>query len=182
MQQAPTENVFDDQDEMQDQVSGEHLEEVEAKTEQVIVDEPSDEAATEEKELVSDETQALHARIRELEQEISAREELSHRVARECTEFETYFPEVSLKCVPDEVWGQVHAGIPLSAAYALYEKKQQKQMADATRISRRGESITAGIVDAAGNEYFSPSQVRAMSQSEVRQNYDRIFESMRHWQ
>ena len=34
----------------------------------------------------------------------------------------------------------------------------------------------------ARTEYFSPAEVRAMSQREVRENYDRIFESMRHWQ
>ncbi len=34
----------------------------------------------------------------------------------------------------------------------------------------------------AREEYFSPAEVRAMSPREVRENYDRIFESMRHWQ
>ena len=30
-------------------------------------------------------------------------------------------------------------------------------------------------------EYFSPDEVRAMSQSEVRANYQRIIESMKKW-
>ncbi len=145
-------------------------------------DEATAEAPTESSEQGDGETAALQARIRELEEQLAEREQMSERIERECAEFEAYFPDVSLRRVPDEVWGQVHAGIPLPAAYALYEKKQQKQQADAERISRRGESMTAGITDAAGNQYFSPSQIRAMSPQEVRQNYDRIFESMRHWQ
>lgn len=171
-------------DETSDEVLGEILDEISDETS----DETSHEGAehppitSDEKQEPSDETETLRARIHELEQELAEREQISNRMERECTEFETYFPDVSLKGVPDEVWGQVHAGVPLSAAYALYEKKQQKQKADAQRISQRGESLTAGIVDTAGNEYFSPAQVRAMSPSEVRQNYDRIFESMRHWQ
>ena len=125
---------------------------------------------------------ALRARVRDLEGELAARKQMSERIGRECEEFISYFPDVSLQSVPDEVWGQVRGGVPLSAAYAFYEKKQQKQRKDAERIRQRGASMTAGIVDAAGNEYFSPSQVRAMSREEVRQNYDRIFDSMRHWQ
>lgn len=166
----------------------------EAQTEQTLMEvsrDEADEAELSEQETspeqgvdepTPDETAVLQARIRELEEQIAAREQLSDRIGRECSEFETYFPEISLQRVPDEVWGQVREGVPLSAAYALYEKKQQRQMANAQRIGQRGSSMTAGLVDAAGDEYFSPSQVRAMSPREVRQNYDRIFESMRHWQ
>ena len=41
--------------------------------------------------------------------------------------------------------------------------------------------MPGGMVDAAKPSYFSPAQVRAMSVHEVRENYDAIFESMRHW-
>ena len=178
--EGEAENCIAPLEETEAEIQEESLNEVESESKEEIRDEPLEE--TEEPKASQDETAALRARIDELEQELAERVQMSNRMERECTEFETYFPDVSLKGVPDEVWGQVHAGVPLSAAYALYEKKQQKQKADAQRISQRGESLTAGIVDTAGNEYFSPAQVRAMSPSEVRQNYDRIFESMRHWQ
>ena len=42
--------------------------------------------------------------------------------------------------------------------------------------------LPGGMAEAAKPSYFSPAQVRAMSRREVRENYDRIFESMRHWQ
>ena len=129
-----------------------------------------------------DELERLRARISELEGELAERTALSERVERECGEFEQYFPRVSLRHVPDVVWRVVHAGVPLAAAYALYEKK--KQLREQLREQRRqsSEAQTPHIESVAQKEYFSPSQVRAMSQREVRENYDRIFESMRHWQ
>ena len=66
--------------------------------------------------------EALQARVLELEDALAARKALSDRMTRECEEFESYFPEVSLRTLPDEVWGQVRAGVPLAAAYALYER------------------------------------------------------------
>ncbi len=128
------------------------------------------------------EEERLRARIRELEQQISDSQILSERVSRECVEFERYFPDVSLRHVPEEVWGQVHTGVPLSAAYALYEKKQEQQKAVIEQRSAKNAAFSSGTLDSAGQEYFSPAQVRAMSRSEVRENYDRIFESMRYWQ
>ena len=122
------------------------------------------------------------ASISELEQQMVEREQLSERVRAECAEFEQYFPDVSLRRVPDEVWGQVRDGIPLSAAYALYEKKQMAKQEAYRLRNEQSAARSAGLPESAPQQYFSPAQVRAMSQREVRDNYDRIFESMRHWQ
>lgn len=110
------------------------------------------------------------------------RQTLTDRMARECEEFEVYFPDVSLRSLPDSVWTQVHAGVPLAAAYALYERGVQNQKKAAEEQTARKEALSTGLPGAAQSNYFSPSQVRAMSRQEVRENYDRIFESMRHWQ
>ena len=126
--------------------------------------------------------EALTARVRELVQEIEMRQTLTDRMARECEEFEVYFPDVSLRSLPDSVWTQVHAGVPLAAAYALYERGVQNQKKAAEEQTARKEALSTGLPGAAQSNYFSPSQVRAMSRQEVRENYDRIFESMRHWQ
>lgn len=150
--------------------------------EQEMPDEEQDSTSAAQDDEAPDEVKALRTRIGELEAQLAERERLSERIGREYDEFASYFPEVSLHRVPDEVWGQVKAGVPLSAAYALYEKKQQRQRETVERIGARGTAMTAGNVDAAGEQYFSPSQVRAMSPTEVRANYDRIFDSMRHWQ
>ncbi len=126
--------------------------------------------------------ETLTARVCELEQEIEARRTLSDRMTRECEEFEAYFPEVSLRTLPDSVWTQVRAGVPLAAAYALYERGLQNQKRAAEEQTARRDALSVGLPGAAQSNYFSPSQVRAMSRQEVRENYDRIFESMRHWQ
>lgn len=125
---------------------------------------------------------ALSARIEELEAELERREELSERMTRECEEFEQYFPDISLRTLPESVWERVHAGVPLAAAYALYERGVQNQKKQTEEREARAASCSLGLPGAAEGNYFSPAQVRAMSRREVRDNYDRIFESMRHWQ
>ena len=128
------------------------------------------------------EVEVLRARVAELEATLSEREQLAERMTRECEEFEAYFPEVSLRSLPESVWTQVHAGVPLAAAYALYERGVQNQKKKTEEQAARAATCTVGLPGAADEHYFSPAQVRAMSRREVRENYDRIFESMRHWQ
>ena len=124
----------------------------------------------------------LRARIRELEEALSQREALADRMTRECEEFEAYFPEVPLRGLPDEVWTRVHAGVPLAAAYALYERGLRNRSLAAQEQNERNAKSLPDAPAPAQSHYFSPAQVRAMSRREVRENYDRIFESMRHWQ
>ena len=126
--------------------------------------------------------ETLLARIDELERTLAEREQLAERMTRECEEFEAYFPEISLRSLPESVWTQVHAGVPLAAAYALYERGLQNQKKKAEEQAARAKNCSVGLPGAGEEHYFSPAQVRAMSRREVRENYDRIFESMRHWQ
>ena len=126
--------------------------------------------------------ETLLARIDELERTLAEREQLAERMTRECEEFEVYFPEISLRSLPESVWTQVHAGVPLAAAYALYERGLQNQKKKAEEQAARAKNCSVGLPAAGEEHYFSPAQVRAMSRREVRENYDRIFESMRHWQ
>ena len=126
--------------------------------------------------------EALNARIWELEELQAQREAVADRMMRECEEFESYFPEVTLRQVPAEVWNRVQAGIPLAAAYALYERGIRNQATAAQEQNARNAAHLPTAPAPAESRYFSPAQVRAMSRREVRENYDRIFESMRHWQ
>ena len=125
--------------------------------------------------------QSLLERIAQLEQELERRDTLAARMTRECEEFERYFPEVPLRELPDSVWTQVHSGVPLAAAYALYERGLANEQRRIEQQNARNAAHTAGLPSPAGAGYFSPAQVRAMSRDEVREHYDRIFESMRHW-
>lgn len=142
--------------------------------------EASGEASAEEAKTLT--IEALNARIWELEELLAQREAVADRMMRECEEFESYFPEVTLRQVPDEVWNRVQSGIPLAAAYALYERGIRNQATAAQEQNARNAAHLPTATASAESRYFSPAQVRAMSRREVRENYDRIFESMRHWQ
>lgn len=142
--------------------------------------EASGEASAEEAKTLT--IEALNARIWELEELLAQREAVADRMMRECEEFESYFPEVTLRQVPDEVWNRVQSGIPLAAAYALYERGVRNRAQAAQEQNARNAAHLPTATASAESRYFSPAQVRAMSRREVRENYDRIFESMRHWQ
>ena len=76
----------------------------------------------------------------------------------------------------------VGQGIPLSAAYALYEKRSCMDRLYAEEINRQNSQRSAGRAGLyTKGEYFSPDEVRSMSASEVRANYKKIRESMKKW-
>ena len=97
-------------------------------------------------------------------------------------EFSDVYPEKSLDSIPTEVWGSVKCGVPLAAAYALYEKKTAVQTEFAQAVNSRNAERSSGAV---GREcdclYYSPDEVRQMSSSEVREKYNIIIESMKKW-
>ena len=121
------------------------------------------------------EVEALRATLEQKQQEQA-------RTLREIGEFHRLFPETPIKDVPDTVWKQVEGGIPLSAAYALYEKQTLQAQHRAEEINRQNATRSAGKAGRhASGEYFSPDEVRAMSQQQVHENYAKIMSSMKHW-
>ena len=127
-------------------------------------------------------------RIGELERELArVKEELKARISEEnridadYLEFSTLYPSVALESLPDEVWESVGKKIPLAAAYALAERRRQVREETAAQINRQNKQRSAGSVSGTENNYFSPTEVRAMSQAEVRRNYSKIVESMQKW-
>ncbi len=126
--------------------------------------------------------------ITRLQNEIaSLREALSKKereeaILGELEEFHRLFPQVSVGELPTEVAQSVDRGIPLSAAYALYEKKRAISELRAKQINEENAVRAAGKAGKGTvGEYFSPEEVRAMSQKQVRENYARIRESMKNW-
>lgn len=128
------------------------------------------------------EAATLTQRIIQLERELAEERVAVRRMMEECGEFSSCFPDVSLQSVPEDVWNRVREGVPLAAAYALYEKKRNSQRAQADARNQQNAAQSSGVICGGDARYFSPAEVRAMSRGEIRQNYDRIFESMRHWQ
>ena len=96
-------------------------------------------------------------------------------------EFRGLYPELAEGDIPDAVWDEVRGGLPLAAAYALWERREQVRRSTAEQVNRKNASGAWGRADAAAEDCLSPDEVRGMSPREVRDNYARIMESMKHW-
>ena len=83
--------------------------------------------------------------------------------------------------IPDAVWEQAREGLPIEAAYALYERQEALRKAAAEQVNRKNAGNSWGKTEDATNGFLSPDEVRGMSREEVRRNYDRILTSMKHW-
>lgn len=123
----------------------------------------------------------LRSELTRLQKELAEKEAFWARVGEECDEFRTLYPDTSLKALPDSVWEDVKKGIPLSAAYALAEKRRLYTEAMAAKSNTENQKRSAGAILGTESEYFSPGEVRAMSADEVHANYHKIMRSMQSW-
>ena len=125
----------------------------------------------------ADELSALRDALAEKEQLLADMTAKQERYAAEFAEFRKEFPDVPLGRVTDAVWDEVKKGVPLCAAYALAEHRAAK----AARMSGHEAGTWHSLSGGTDEGLFSPAEVRAMTQYEVRRNYDRILESMKRW-
>ncbi len=126
--------------------------------------------------------ESLKAELERLRAELEESRMANQKITDDISEFHRLFPSIELGSLPEEVRDGVRSGIPLAASYALYEKRLAIEQERIETINRRNAQRSSG---AAGKntpkEYFSPEEVRAMSQSEVRENYKKIIDSMKKW-
>ena len=104
------------------------------------------------------------------------------RISNEYAEFKSLFPGVSVSELPDSVLSSIKNGVPLSAAYALYERRRAMSEDIASGVNKKNRELSFAVKNGKTSEtYFSPDEVRQMSPSEVRSNYSKILDSMSHW-
>lgn len=128
------------------------------------------------------ELERLRTEIGELRRELEERREAAERMEREIGEFSRLFPTADLNGLPDTVCNDVRAGVPLAAAYALYEKRREAQQIAAQKQNELNRELSTGPVGKRPDDsFFTPDEVRAMSRGEVRANYSKILESMKKW-
>ena len=133
-------------------------------------------------ETEENEVELLKQELDTLRRELEEKKEAFRRMSREIGEFSEIFPEKSVSSIPDSVWESVKTGIPLAAAYALYERKNDVRADAASRINERnGEKSTGAIGRSTTENFYTPDEVRAMSRAEVKRNYSKILESMKKW-
>lgn len=147
--------------------------------EAVGAEEPAEAAET-----GSGEADALAEVRREMAELRGLVERMTPRESAEPTltdEFRALYPDVSEGEIPDAVWEEVRRGLPPEAAYALWERREQVRREAAESVNRRNAGGAWGRADAAAADHLSPDEVRGMTPREVRENYARILESMKHW-
>ncbi len=123
----------------------------------------------------------LRDELRQLRAELAQQDALLSRMGAECEEFYALYPQTPISSLPDNVWDDVKQGIPLAAAYALAERRRAYTQALADSTNKQNVKCSSGALSSTENEYFSPAEVRAMTQAEVRANYQKIMRSMQKW-
>ncbi len=129
----------------------------------------------------SRELERLQSELIELREEIAKRDARLEEISKEYEEFNTLYPNTPLSSLQDHVWNDVRRGIPIAAAYALSQRRSEHTAQKALLSNLQNESRSAGALQPTQSDYFSPAEVRAMSQSEVRANYQKIMQSMQKW-
>ena len=148
----------------------------------VIEEEETTIPAVEEPSVNIEEIKALKNQLAELQLQLDESRAMYGKLHAECMEFSEIYPDVPLSTIPDSIWESVKSGIPLSAAYALAEKKEALARARADGINSKNKSLSSGSINTSKSEdFFSPAEVKAMSAAEVRANYAKIITSMSKW-
>ena len=130
----------------------------------------------------SDEGAGLRAEIDKIRAELEGISSKRSEFISEIKEFTSIFGAESVSKIPEEVWESMNRGVPLAAAYALYEKKAIQRAELTEIVNKKNASMSAGAINnAIAPGFFSPTEVRAMSAKEVKKNYNRIIESMKKW-
>ena len=126
--------------------------------------------------------QLLEEQILALEGELERKKAEADKKASEYTEFKKLYPDVNENDLDPEVTDMVNGGVPLAAAYALYEKKQAQRNAEAVAHNKATKSGGFGSLGRnSDNEFYTPDEVRAMTRADVRKNYQQILRSMENW-
>ena len=125
--------------------------------------------------------ESLERELAELRELLAQRDAQAARMEAEMEEFSALYPQVAIQSLPDSVWADVGRGIPISAAYALAERKRFCAEALAAKSNQSNKERSSGALSGTESDYFSPSEVRSMSPSEVRSNYKKIMYSMQKW-
>lgn len=165
-----------------DEISKEEIDDKTVIPEEITEDTPDTPTEIVENGAAIDEVKALKEKIAALEDQLNEKSEKYERMSRELGEFSELFGETNILTIPDEVWQSVRGGVPLAAAYALYEKQMSKRALEAEIVNQKNRNLSTGSIGKSAEEgFYTPDEVRAMSRGEVRKNYSKIIESMQKW-
>ena len=95
--------------------------------------------------------------------------------------FKELFPDTDKESIPDAVRAEAsEKGIPLIAAYAIYERRRQLAAAAAEAHNKNNAGRSSGPLGKADNfgEALSIEQIRAMTPAQVRRHYKQIMKTL----
>lgn len=119
---------------------------------------------------------------RKLRREEKDRQNEQEKFSHDIKSFRELFPDVSADSIPAEVWEEVGNGNSLTAAYAVYQRKNDILGARAESINKTlDKSTPVGITEGDGESFVSSGEVENMSPSEIKKNYKKILSSLRKW-
>ncbi len=127
------------------------------------------------------ELESLRQELNLLRAQLDGQSRAMQKIGLEYAEFCDLYPNKSPDDLPDEVWESVRNGIPLSAAFALAERRRTRTEEKARNLNLENRQRSAGALGRGTSGYLSADEVRAMSQAEVRANYQTILLSMQKW-
>ena len=91
------------------------------------------------------------------------------------------FPDTDRESIPDSVRAEAQEkGLPLVAAYAIYERRRQLAAATAEARNKTNAGRSSGPLGKADNfgESLSIEQIRAMSPTQVKRHYKQIMKTL----
>lgn len=92
------------------------------------------------------------------------------------------FPELDVDNIPDELFEKCEEGRGLAAEYALWYLGEEKKKGEMEKKKEENlKSAPPNVKDSSEPVYFTPDEVRAMSEKEIRKNYKTIMKSMEKW-
>ena len=181
MKNPKTEEMIENSEKAENTEEVENTEEIE-KTEEAVEDGGCESITEEDIEALRSKKLTLEEEIATLEGELEKKREETDRKVREYSEFKELFPNADTSELAPEVLAMVESGVPLCAAYALYEKRLCARNAAAETHNKATKQRAFGSVGLGSDEeFYTPDEVRAMTQSEVKKNYQKILRSMKNW-
>ncbi len=124
---------------------------------------------------------AMQAELALLQRQIQQKKDAMERMQREILEFGELYPDHALSELPDDVWESVRAGVPIAAAFALFERRRERTLQQAKESNRENRTRSPGNLGRPSSDFFTAEEVRAMSPSEVHRHYAAILRSMKSW-
>ena len=118
--------------------------------------------------------------LREENRRLKAEREREEKFREEAAALCALVPECDASALPEEVLAEYEKGVPLDAAYALWDRKRVlRELAERENDRLNAEASTGEMTgDGQGDGSFTLDEIRRMPRSEVRRCLDRIYHSL----